>query len=80
MIHYTDEYRINKKGAECFRSSSFSEIKERFMTLNEKRPGVYTIQRRHCRLDKYGCREYDHKGRPNWTPWGYPYILKTGKP
>jgi hypothetical protein len=58
------EYRINKKGAECFRSRDLEQTKDRLRTLSGRRPGVYTMQARSIRLDRYG-RPYDR----DWTPW-----------
>ena len=70
MIKSRWEYRINKDGAECFRSDSYDLIQQKLAELKEKHPRVkYTIQSRNVRLDKNGVSERDWKGRPNWTPW-----------
>lgn len=53
------EYRINKKGSECFRTEIFQEAKDKLDELNAKRP-VYTMQHRSIRLDEYNQK---------WTPW-----------
>ena len=52
---YHVQYRINKKGAECFRTGDYEEAKAKLEELNAKRPGIYTMQRRSTRLDRYGC-------------------------
>ena len=70
MKRYHNEYRINKKGAECYRTREWAEAKAKFDELSAKRPGVYTMQSRSCQLDRYGCEEMDCSGRALWTPWG----------
>lgn len=57
MINYISEYRINKKGAECFRSRDFEQVKARFEELKAKKPTVYTMQRRDMRVNRYGVPE-----------------------
>jgi len=52
---YHVQYRINKKGAECFRTGDLEEAKAKLAELSAKRPGIYTMQERHTRLDRYGC-------------------------
>lgn len=61
-LTYKNEYRINKKGSECFRSRSLEETKEKLDQLNAKRP-VYSMQVRH--------RRYMPNGMPyeNWSIW-----------
>lgn len=63
-----NEYRINKKGSECFRTRSLEEAKEKLAELNSKRP-VYTLQTRSARVDKYGVYEQDWLGRVAWGIW-----------
>lgn len=76
-IKYRSEYRINKKGCEIFRSEIWSETLEAFRRLSEKRPGVYTIQRRDCRIGKYGVLEVNHwNGENAWSPW-FDFTVKT---
>lgn len=48
------EFRINKKGAECFRTENKEEAYSRLKELQQKRPGIYTMQTRHRRENKYG--------------------------
>lgn len=71
MVQYKTEYRVNKKGAECFRTDSFEKAKVKYDQLIEKaaHPEIYTIQQRDCRLTRYGCKETDCWGRPAWGPW-----------
>ena len=69
MINYRYEYRINKKGAECFRTQDREQAMQRFAALASKRPGVYSVQHRCVRLDKYGISDRDYLGRPQWSPW-----------
>lgn len=70
MVKYRSEYRINKDGAECFRSGSYELIQQKLAELKEKYPRVkYTTQSRRVRLDKNGVSLRDWKGRPDWSPW-----------
>lgn len=70
MQKYVTEYRINKKGCECFRSRSLEEAHEKLKELQAKRPGVYTIQHRDCPLNKYGELYRVTPGSPaNWSTW-----------
>ena len=70
MIRYRHEYRINKKGVECYRTDDHDKLLSKLAELKAKRPGVlYTTQSRSCRLDRYGVMEQDHMGRPAWGPW-----------
>ena len=52
---YHVQFRINKKGAECFRTGDRDEANSKLAELNAKRPGIYSMQRRSTRLDRYGC-------------------------
>lgn len=70
MIKYHYEYRINKKGAECFRTSDKEHCLERLTRLQALRPGVYTMQTRSVRLDRYGCEMFDPlTGKTRWSCW-----------
>ena len=70
MSKYIYEYRINKKGAECFRSRSREEAKAKFEELRTKKPNVnYEMQSRHARLDRYGVAERNWKGETMWSIW-----------
>lgn len=69
MIDYRTEYRINKKGAECFRSADYDEARRKLDELNAKRPGVYTMQSRAVRVNRFGVKDQDWLGRPAWSPW-----------
>jgi len=70
MIRYRYEYRINKKGAECFRTDSHDAARAKLEELKAKKPnGIYDIQSRSVRLDRYGNAERDYMGRPRWSPW-----------
>jgi len=51
---YHVQYRINKKGAECFRTGDRDECMAKLAELSAKRPGIYTMQTRWTRLDRYG--------------------------
>ena len=55
------EYRINKKGAECYRTEFYEECREKLAELNARRP-VYTMQHRMIRQGGY-------IDRPCWSPW-----------
>lgn len=68
-IKYRFEYRINKKGCEVYRSEIWPDVLENFRRLNEKRPGVYTMQTRHCPLDRFGVRLKDAAGKSLWSSW-----------
>lgn len=64
------EYRVNKKGAECFRTEIYEEAKARLEDLKAKKPNVkFDMQRRYVYLDKHGLPRLDYLGRPQWTPW-----------
>jgi len=64
------EYRINKKGCECFRSREWKYIQKKMAELKSAKPGgKFTIQRRSARKEKNGFLERDYMGRINWTPW-----------
>ena len=54
---YHVQYRINKKGAECFRTGDRNEAEAKLAELSAKRPGIYTMQRRSVRCNRYGCEE-----------------------
>ena len=69
MTRYKSEYRINKRGCECFRTDSFDMAKARLDELNAKRPGVYTLQSRQCQLDRYGVTLKDATGKALWESW-----------
>jgi len=69
MTRYRFEYRINKKGAECFRTDSLETAKERFAQLSERRPGVYSMQARSCQLDRNGVSLRDASGKTLWSCW-----------
>ena len=61
------EYRINKKGAECYRTRDWDDLKQRLNALIAKNParaGVYTTQSRHRRKDSRGMW-YD----TDWSIW-----------
>lgn len=63
------EYRINKKGAECFRTTDSEAAYSVLHSLQAERPGVYTMQRRICKLDRYGRLERSLSGDPLWSAW-----------
>ena len=70
MLKYINEYRINKKGAECFRSRSYEEARSKLEELRAKRPNVsFEMQSRSARLNKYGTTEKNWKGEIAWSPW-----------
>lgn len=69
MTKYLYEYRINKKGAECFRTRDEKEARERLTALDAKRPGIYTMQTRSCRYEKPGILAHDWRGELDWTIW-----------
>lgn len=55
------EYRINKKGSECFRTEHLDECKQKLAELNAKR-NIYTMQVRKMRFGGYITS-------PAWEPW-----------
>ncbi|MBQ6595323.1 MAG: hypothetical protein IJH78_06695 [Clostridia bacterium] len=69
MAKLVTEYRINKKGAECFRTMSAEEAYARLKELQAKRPGVYTMQRRTVQLDRYGVMLASASGNTLWSAW-----------
>ena len=60
-IRYRYEYRINKKGAECFRTNDRQTCLRQLSKLNDTRP-VYTMQERCMRYGGY-------IDKPYWSPW-----------
>lgn len=62
------EYRINKKGAECFRTEDHEALALKLKALQEKRPNIYTTQSRHRRENKYGQPIISHND--GWGLWG----------
>jgi hypothetical protein len=61
------EYRINKKGAECFRTADRDEAMTKLAQLQEKRPGIYTLQTRYRRENKFGQPIYN--SGDGWGVW-----------
>ena len=55
------EYRINKKGAECFRTDDLETCRAKLEELNSKRP-IYTMQ---YRTMHYG----GYIDNPHWSSW-----------
>ncbi len=69
MIKSKSEYRVTKKGSECFRAGTYEEAKQKFDQLTGGKPSAkYGIQHRSCRYEG-GSLAKDHLGRPDWTPW-----------
>ena len=54
---YHVQFRINKKGAECFRTGDRGEAEAKLAELSAKRPGIYTMQKRSTRCNRYGIEE-----------------------
>ena len=69
MIKYVYEYRINKKSTECFRTRSLEQARRKLTELNQKRPGIYSMQIRSCRVNKLGILEQTWNGKPAWGIW-----------
>lgn len=69
MTKWITEYRINKKGAECFRTRDTDKAYARLAELQAKRPGVYTMQRRTAQLDRHGVAMVNASGATIWTAW-----------
>ena len=68
-MKYKSEYRINKKGAECFRTTDGEKAHAKFKELSAKRPGIYTMQSRTVYLTRHGVELTDSSGRPLWSAW-----------
>lgn len=68
MTTYRSEYRITKKGAECFRSTSYEETRKKYAELSVKRPDVYAMQCRRVQVDRYGS-PIICGGKPLWSAW-----------
>ena len=67
---YRTQYRVNKKGCECFRTWYSDEAYEKLAELSAKRPGVYTIQTRSYPVNKVGAPAVvDSFGNPSWSSW-----------
>lgn len=69
MCNTRTEYRINKKGAEVFRTTIASDAQKRLSELQAKRPGVYTMQTRFVALDRHGMVMTDLAGKALWSAW-----------
>ena len=70
MANFRTEYRINKKGCECFRTDSEDRLAAKLSQLQERKPNVvYVVQRRNCQVDKRGILLADGSGRPIWSSW-----------
>jgi len=69
MSKTVSEYRINKKGAECFRTRSTDEAHKKLKELQAKRPGIYTLQARHVSVNNVGTPQLDWRGEPAWSAW-----------
>ena len=69
MVAHLTEYRINKKGAEFFRTRDQEQAASKLTDLQAKRPGVFSLQQRSVQLDRYGKALTDGTGKPMWTPW-----------
>lgn len=69
-MKYRYEYRINKKGRECFRTESLEECKAKLEQLEAARPGVHTMQSRSCPCNKVGTMmTVGMNGKPMWGCW-----------
>ena len=69
MTKWITEYRINKKGAECFRTRDTDKAYARLAELQAKRPGVYKMQSRIAELDRHGVTLRNWRGETQWTEW-----------
>lgn len=69
MTKWKAEYRINKKGAECFRTTDSETAYSKLRELEAKRAGIYTMQIRRAQVDRYGMLVTDCSGRVNWSAW-----------
>lgn len=70
MMKYRYEYRINKKGAECFRTEIREEAVKKLEELRAKKPNVkYDMQSRSVRVNKYGVAQEVYAGKIAWSPW-----------
>lgn len=70
MNRTISEYRINKKGCECFRSRSWEATKAKLEELRAKKPScTFTTQYRSADKDKHGLCVLDYKGRIQWSCW-----------
>ena len=69
MERYRAEYRINKKGSECFRTQDNDQAQAKLAELSAKRPGVYTLQTRYVPVDRYGVAQTLWTGKTAWSEW-----------
>lgn len=64
------EYRINKKGCECFRTFNYNEAKEKMAQLQARKPNCkFTMQHRSYHTRRNGCVELDLSGKPIASCW-----------
>lgn len=69
MVKDRYQYRINKKGCEFMRFDIYEEARKKLDELQAKRPGVYTMQSRHCRVNRYGVLEIGWNWENAWSLW-----------
>ena len=68
MTKYKTEYRINKKGCECFRTNNREAAFAKLADLRQKHD-YYTMQIRTCKMDRFGMLLRDCSGKVLWSSW-----------
>jgi len=64
------QYRINKNGCECFRTSIRREYIDKLVELTEKHPNTkYTVQMRYVPTNRVGAPLLLPNGEPQWSTW-----------
>lgn len=69
MIRERRQYRINKKGAQFRLFDNYETAQEALKSLSAQRPGIYTLQYRTCRVNRYGVCDRTPSGNDLWSPW-----------
>ena len=64
------QYRITKKGCECFRTSIRKELTAKLNELTEAHPNTkYAIQIRYVPTNRVGAPLLLPNGEPQWSTW-----------
>lgn len=64
------QYRINKGGCECFRTSSRKVLSDKLGELTANHPNAkYTIQTRYTPTNRHGAPLLLPNGEPQWSTW-----------
>lgn len=64
------EYRINKKGCECYRTRSHKDLGRKLNELTAAHPNTkFAIQTRYVPTTRHGAPRLLPNGEPQWSTW-----------